>query len=200
MALKNFYEILGVPETASPSEIKQGYFAMAKKYHPDAGDEAEVRQFYEVTEAYEILSDKEKRRAYDLTLAEGKTKSTSVPGEPSAEKTELKTSLYANFRRKEARRFRNTVLWQGILRVIFFPLVAFLVVYAVASVFGGMALLPALAALLISFVYSMRKNFDISSFGRSAFSLKLIKMAGWGMLVIGLGLMAWYGVGFLTNS
>lgn len=61
---KNFYDILGVSKTASEGEIKKAYRALAHKYHPDktGGDEA---KFKEVNEAYQVLSNKEKRAQYD---------------------------------------------------------------------------------------------------------------------------------------
>ena len=67
MAGKNYYDILGVKKDASEKEIKQAYRRLARKYHPDvnAGDKSAEGKFKEVNEAYEILSDKEKRKKYD---------------------------------------------------------------------------------------------------------------------------------------
>jgi len=65
---KDYYEILGVPRNASQEEIKRAYRRLAKKYHPDAykGDKKEAeRRFREIAEAYEVLSDPEKRAQYD---------------------------------------------------------------------------------------------------------------------------------------
>lgn len=63
---RDYYEVLGVSKTASQIEIKKGYRAKAKQYHPDINKEedAEVR-FKEVSEAYEVLSNEESRAAYD---------------------------------------------------------------------------------------------------------------------------------------
>lgn len=63
---RDYYEVLGVSKTATDAEIKKAYRALAKKYHPDAkgGKEAEEK-FKEVSEAYEILSNPEKREQYD---------------------------------------------------------------------------------------------------------------------------------------
>ena len=64
---RDYYEVLGVQKSATDEDLKKAYRKMAKKYHPDMnpGDkEAEVR-FKEVNEAYEVLSDKDKRARYD---------------------------------------------------------------------------------------------------------------------------------------
>jgi molecular chaperone DnaJ len=67
MAQKDYYNILGVSETASPEEIKKAYRKLAKKYHPDAnpGDAQAAERFKEISEANEILSDPKKRKQYD---------------------------------------------------------------------------------------------------------------------------------------
>ena len=69
MAKRDFYEILGLPKTASDEEIKKSYRKLAMKFHPDRNQgegakEAEVK-FKEAKEAYEMLSDPQKRAAYD---------------------------------------------------------------------------------------------------------------------------------------
>ncbi len=67
MAGKNYYDILGVKLDASEKEIKQAYRRLARKYHPDVnpGDKSAEAKFKEINEAYEVLSDKEKRQKYD---------------------------------------------------------------------------------------------------------------------------------------
>jgi molecular chaperone DnaJ len=64
---RDFYEILGVPKNASEDEIKKSYRKLAMKYHPDRnqGDASAEVKFKEAKEAYEMLSDAEKRAAYD---------------------------------------------------------------------------------------------------------------------------------------
>ncbi|MCE5200083.1 MAG: J domain-containing protein [Armatimonadota bacterium] len=64
---KDYYKILGVDRNASDKEIKTAYRRLARKYHPDVnpGDKAAEEKFKEVSEAYEVLSDKDKRSRYD---------------------------------------------------------------------------------------------------------------------------------------
>jgi molecular chaperone DnaJ len=67
MTKEDFYELLGVARDASDEDIKSAYRRQALKYHPDRnpGDAAAEAKFKEVTEAYQVLSDREKRAAYD---------------------------------------------------------------------------------------------------------------------------------------
>ena len=63
--MADYYEVLGVDRSASDDDIKKAYRKMSRKYHPDlAGPEFE-EQYKEVNNAYEVLSDPEKRRMYD---------------------------------------------------------------------------------------------------------------------------------------
>lgn len=67
MQYRDYYEVLGVDKKASADEIKKAYRKLAKKYHPDLhpDDESANKKFTEINEAYEVLSDPEKRNKYD---------------------------------------------------------------------------------------------------------------------------------------
>jgi len=60
---KDYYQILGVEKSASQDEIKKAYYKLAHKHHPDKG--GEEKEFKEINEAYQVLSNKEKREQYD---------------------------------------------------------------------------------------------------------------------------------------
>lgn len=70
---EDYYQLLGVKKGASEEEIKKAYRKLAMKYHPDhtKGDKAAEEKFKKISEAYAVLSDKEKRKEYDTFGAEG---------------------------------------------------------------------------------------------------------------------------------
>jgi len=67
MAKRDYYEVLGIIKSASAEEIKKAYRKSALKYHPDKnkGNKASEEKFKEASEAYHVLSDKERRQNYD---------------------------------------------------------------------------------------------------------------------------------------
>ncbi|MFB3897466.1 MAG: molecular chaperone DnaJ [bacterium] len=80
-AKRDYYEVLGLSKTASVDEIKKTYRKMAMQYHPDRnpGNKEAEEKFKEASEAYEVLSDQEKRQRYDAYGHEG-VRSTFSPG------------------------------------------------------------------------------------------------------------------------
>ncbi len=73
MADRDYYEVLGVARDASPDAVKKAYRKLARKFHPDVnpGDKSAEKSFKEVQQAYDVLSDQEKRAMYDRYGAAG---------------------------------------------------------------------------------------------------------------------------------
>src|SRR3974390_2442793 len=79
---RDYYEVLGVNKDASEEEIKKAYRKLAMKHHPDRNpdDKGAEEKFKEAKEAYEMLSDKEKRGAYDRFGHAGVDPNAAAPG------------------------------------------------------------------------------------------------------------------------
>ena len=94
---KNYYEILEVNKNASPEIIDKAYKTLAKKYHPDLQSEENKKQgeeiFKQINEAYEVLSNEEKRKQYDMTLEENNSLNEQIE-ELYHENVDLKQQIY----------------------------------------------------------------------------------------------------------
>jgi plasmid stabilization system protein ParE len=64
----NYYVVLGIPSTADATAIRSAFRGLVRQYHPDAGQGSSPQRFREIVEAYETLSDPERRRTYDARL------------------------------------------------------------------------------------------------------------------------------------
>lgn len=84
MAKRDFYDVLGVAKNASDDEIKKAYRKLAMKYHPDRNPDSKTAEdkFKEVKEAYEVLSDENKREAYDRFGHAGVDPNVNMGGHP----------------------------------------------------------------------------------------------------------------------
>jgi len=74
MPNRTHYEVLGVAQTASVKEIKASFRLLARKYHPDLNPGMEGKRFRQIMEAYDVLSDRLKRKQYDRLLREAQEK------------------------------------------------------------------------------------------------------------------------------
>src|SRR5271169_4656384 len=109
MPKRDYYEILGVARDATPDAIKKAYRGLARKFHPDVnpGDKTAEAHFKEVQQAYDVLSDQEKRARYDqfghaaidgMAAAgprSGASEWTTHFGEPGFESVDL-SDLFSN--------------------------------------------------------------------------------------------------------
>ena len=95
---KDYYKILGVLPNAKPAEIKKAYHKMSLKYHPDKNkEEGAEERFMMIAEAYEVLSDEERRRAYDNSGSGDSKEDDKDPGQ-RAETTHEPLELHLKFR------------------------------------------------------------------------------------------------------
>ncbi len=82
--IKDYYAILGIPQNATPEQIRMAYRHMARINHPDINTAADAgERFKEINEAYEILGDPDKRKAYDFFAGAGSGTQTGAPPPPS---------------------------------------------------------------------------------------------------------------------
>src|SRR5674476_1339203 len=77
---RDFYEVLGVDRQATPAELKRAYRGLAMRYHPDRnpGDHTAEDNFKEIGEAYQVLSDPDRRQRYDASGPAGPARGGSA--------------------------------------------------------------------------------------------------------------------------
>ena len=79
MVARNQYAVLHVPEDSDPAAIRHAYRVLARRYHPDAGIGSSAQKFRDVTEAYDVLIDPQRRRDHDIDLARSRAQSRVQP-------------------------------------------------------------------------------------------------------------------------
>jgi len=176
--MKDLYKVLGVDNEASLDEIKKAYFELAKKSHPDSGEDAETKLFYEVSEAYQILSNKEERDAYDQTISGGKVMSDLVDEVVHPKFHKGDDSDIDLTRQREMHQFRKDVLWKAVFRVFGFSVVVAGAGYLVSLVLSGVGYVGAISGFGFGIVWSVNRNFNVNSFfkdGKKRFEFKIFE-------------------------
>jgi|GEM_PF-3507553 len=181
--MKNCYTILGLKPGASSEEIKRAYYLLAKETHPDSGDKAEVKKFYVVTEAYQILSNPGQREVYDRTLKTGKLESLATPleysakthGPMAADHPENMTSL------------RSQMLWMALAKVALTVLVAGVVGRTLAVLIEASRGLGSFAGAAFGLVWAANWHFDIPSFLASPAQARLARWGGRALMAFSVG-------------
>jgi len=109
--MKDHYATLGVADSATEKEIKTSYRKLASKFHPDKNDSTEATsKFQEISEAYETLSDTQKKSEYDYMKANGGQPRGNFgfagagPGSGSVDMSDIFSSMFGNQRRQQQQR------------------------------------------------------------------------------------------------
>jgi curved DNA-binding protein CbpA len=187
--LKDHYKTLGIKRSATPEEVKKAYFEMAKKYHPDSGDETEIKKFHEVAEAYKVLSEPESRKAYDISLGAVESEKKRVETGPAYKSAHAgKREAYRDVELKEFYRNRYKKAW---FRVVGFSILVGVIGYIAAVIIGDAGFLGGLAGVLIGFSLSLYKNFKVESFFDSKKKQKAFRVFTWLLFLCGLGYFVW---------
>jgi DnaJ-class molecular chaperone len=117
MDFKDYYKALGLEKGATAEEIKKTYRKLAKKYHPDLnkGSKTGEEKFKEISEAYEVLGDEEKRAKYDELYDDMKSGRTrGFDGGVPVRSGKRRLFLYVDIRRRERLGFQR--FFQHVLR------------------------------------------------------------------------------------
>ena len=102
MATKNYYQILNISQNATQEEIKKAFRTLAKQYHPDVNPSPDANEIMQqITEAYEVLSDIEKRKQYDKKIG-------------NISKTSQKTSAYSSYTKTKSESEADFEEWLNI--------------------------------------------------------------------------------------
>lgn len=178
--MKDLYEILNLERRASSEDVKRAYYALAKMYHPDSKEQADVKKFYEVTEAYQILSDEARRKAYDETLKTGRLEKSWMESDESVEVQygRLSHEESLEYRMHELNRYRRRVFWNAAGKVFLGSIVGGFLGNALALILGGSSILGFIAGAFFAFAWAFGSHFDLESFIPDPRRFKRIYWAG----------------------
>ena len=111
-----YYEVLNIERTASGDEVKRSYRRLAMKYHPDRnpGDTEAEAAFKEAAEAYEVLSDSERRAAYDRFGRDGRVPDQDMTSGRCTSRTSSRCSTTSSGKRRWRSRSRQAAVCSGI--------------------------------------------------------------------------------------
>jgi molecular chaperone DnaJ len=98
MAKRDYYEVLGVSRTAETVELKAAFRQKAREFHPDVNKSPDAEEkFKEVNEAFAVLSDEEKRAAYDRYGHEGLNRMGGMPNYSTMDAMDIFEELFGSF-------------------------------------------------------------------------------------------------------
>jgi len=108
MPKRDYYEVLGLPKSASQNEIKAAFRSLARKYHPDVNSEPDAEErFKEINEAFMVLSDEEKRSVYDRFGHEGLRRAGGMPDWNNFDPFDIFEQFFGGFGGFSTRQRRN---------------------------------------------------------------------------------------------
>ncbi|MFH0820422.1 MAG: J domain-containing protein [Candidatus Peregrinibacteria bacterium] len=191
--MKNLYTILELKPGVSPEDIKRAYYLRAKQYHPDSGNKAELKKFYEVTEAYQILSDVARRAAYDETLKTGKLEKTLLNQEPLETPLEYSRPTHGQdfaYRHEEMTHFRSRLLWMAFFKVLITIIVSGVIGSTFAILFESSRFLGSFAGAAFGLIWAVHHHFDVASFIPSAAHYRLARWGGILVMILSAGYFA----------
>ncbi|MBP5698821.1 MAG: DnaJ domain-containing protein [Alphaproteobacteria bacterium] len=167
--MENYYDILEVSQNASNSEITRAYRRRAKKYHPDINPKTEEK-FKQISRAYEVLLDKNKRKKYDETIdveQETSAKNTSIDIPEIAKRKYSFSTLFIHFLKMLINAFLGLAYMELVICIIFIPIAYFNFKYSLNIIVLSFLIISAflitpILAYLIYWKYSRKLFLNIS--------------------------------------
>jgi len=189
--MKDPYHTLGINKDVTAEDVKKAYFDLAKKYHPDGGDEQMIEKFHDIAKAYRLLTNKEERRIYDLSQETDIDKDiyAEVTKHPTRHPEERKDR---GEREKEYRAFKKMILLRAIAKTIILSII----IGIIGGTFGALfnepyPLISFIIAFLMGGAFGFYQYFDIDSMLSKTGQGELIKRLGMIAFVGGVGYFVW---------